>query len=152
MSNITETTLKNNRPAFYGNCPVCKTKMFRIGSLADAKKKADDTAAKQGYGKMNEEKKKAFVRRMKKGKKDAAKGKSKSKGGGNKKGKTKFLDKFGNWHEKWDTDKKRLQKIYSNWLKNKGTYHDGSKRNFIHLAELEGFSPYTAKKFWNAKH
>jgi len=46
MSNITETTLKNNRPAFYGNCPVCKTKMFRIGSLADAKKKADDTAAK----------------------------------------------------------------------------------------------------------
>jgi hypothetical protein len=45
MSNITETTLKNNRPAFYGNCPVCKTKMFRIGSLADAKKKADDTAA-----------------------------------------------------------------------------------------------------------
>ena len=39
MSNITETTLKNNRPAFYGNCPVCKTKMFRIGSLEDAKKK-----------------------------------------------------------------------------------------------------------------
>ena len=77
MSNITETTLKNNRPAFYGNCPVCKTKMFRIGSLADAKKKADDTAAKQVYGKMNEEEKKAFVRRMKKGKKDAAKGKKK---------------------------------------------------------------------------
>ena len=39
MSNITETTLKNNRPAFYGNCPVCKTKMFRIGSLEGAKKK-----------------------------------------------------------------------------------------------------------------
>jgi len=39
MNNITETTLKNNRPAFYGNCPVCKTKMFRIGDLAAAKKK-----------------------------------------------------------------------------------------------------------------
>jgi len=51
MSNITETTLKNNRPAFYGNCPVCKTKMFRIGSLTDAKKKADDTAYQKEYGK-----------------------------------------------------------------------------------------------------
>jgi len=39
MQNITETKLKNDRPAFYGNCPVCKTKMFRIGNLADAKKK-----------------------------------------------------------------------------------------------------------------
>ena len=65
--------------------------MFRIGSLADAKKKADDTAAKQVYGKMNEEEKKAFVRRMKKGKKDAAKGKSKSKGGGKS---NKYWDKI----------------------------------------------------------
>jgi hypothetical protein len=39
MQNITETKLKNDRPAFYGNCGVCKTKMFRIGDLAQAKKK-----------------------------------------------------------------------------------------------------------------
>ena len=39
MKNVTETKLKNDRPAFYGNCPVCKTKMFRIGALKDAKKK-----------------------------------------------------------------------------------------------------------------
>ena len=39
MNNITETKLKNGRPAFYGNCPLCKTKMFRIGDLAAAKKK-----------------------------------------------------------------------------------------------------------------
>ena len=39
MTNITETKLKNDRPDFYGNCPVCKTKMFRIGDLSAAKKK-----------------------------------------------------------------------------------------------------------------
>ena len=48
MQNITETTLKNNRPAFYGNCGVCKTKMFRIGDLKDAKKKEC-----MNYGKKN---------------------------------------------------------------------------------------------------
>ena len=32
MQNITETKLKNDRPA-------CKTKMFRMGSLENAKKK-----------------------------------------------------------------------------------------------------------------
>ena len=39
MDKITETELKNGRPAFYGFCPDCKTKMFRIGDLAAAKKK-----------------------------------------------------------------------------------------------------------------
>ena len=39
MEKITETKLKNGRPAFYGFCPDCKTKMFRIGDLAAAKKK-----------------------------------------------------------------------------------------------------------------
>ena len=48
MQNITETKLKNNRPAFYGNCGVCKTKMFRIGDLAQAKKKEW-----MNYGKKN---------------------------------------------------------------------------------------------------
>lgn len=27
-------TMKNGRPATQGNCPVCKTKMFRIGKAA----------------------------------------------------------------------------------------------------------------------
>jgi Zn finger protein HypA/HybF involved in hydrogenase expression len=39
MDKIIETELKNGRPAFYGFCPDCKTKMFRIGDLAAAKKK-----------------------------------------------------------------------------------------------------------------
>ena len=87
MSNITETTLKNNRPAFYGNCPVCKTKMFRIGSLADAKKKADDTAAPQRYGKMKRDKSGRFV-------------KSKSKGGGKSTRKPKKKTSARNYRKK----------------------------------------------------
>ena len=39
MQKIQETTLKNGRPAFFGFCPDCETKMFRIGDLAAAKKK-----------------------------------------------------------------------------------------------------------------
>jgi len=31
MSNPQRTTLKNGRPATQGTCPVCRTKMFRIG-------------------------------------------------------------------------------------------------------------------------
>ena len=29
MEKITETKLKNGRPAFYGFCPDCKTKIIR---------------------------------------------------------------------------------------------------------------------------
>ena len=39
MQKIQETTLKNGRPAFFGFCPDCETKMFRIGDLSAAKKK-----------------------------------------------------------------------------------------------------------------
>jgi hypothetical protein len=39
MQKIQETTLKNGRPAFFGFCPECETKMFRIGDLSAAKKK-----------------------------------------------------------------------------------------------------------------
>ena len=39
MDKIEETKLKNGRPAFFGFCPDCKTKMFRIGDLEAAKKK-----------------------------------------------------------------------------------------------------------------
>lgn len=31
MNNPQRTTLKNGRPATQGVCPVCRTKMFRIG-------------------------------------------------------------------------------------------------------------------------
>ena len=39
MQKIQETILKNGRPAFFGFCPDCETKMFRIGDLSAAKKK-----------------------------------------------------------------------------------------------------------------
>ena len=52
MEKITETELKNGRPAFYGFCPDCKTKMFRIGDLAAAKKKRPDGGWLNGYGKI----------------------------------------------------------------------------------------------------
>ena len=53
MEKITETELKNGRPAFYGFCPDCKTKMFRIGDLAAAKKKRTDGGWLNGYGKIS---------------------------------------------------------------------------------------------------
>ncbi len=31
ISNATEVTLKNGRPATQGTCPVCSTTVFRIG-------------------------------------------------------------------------------------------------------------------------
>lgn len=31
IQNPTEVTLKNGRPATQGTCPVCKTRVFRIG-------------------------------------------------------------------------------------------------------------------------
>ena len=31
ISNAQEVTLKNGRPATQGTCPVCNTKVFRIG-------------------------------------------------------------------------------------------------------------------------
>ncbi|MFH1382038.1 MAG: DUF5679 domain-containing protein [Chloroflexota bacterium] len=31
MTNTRNITMKNGRPAVQGVCPVCKTKMFRIG-------------------------------------------------------------------------------------------------------------------------
>ena len=31
ISNAKQITLKNGRPATQGTCPVCGTKMFRIG-------------------------------------------------------------------------------------------------------------------------
>jgi hypothetical protein len=32
MSNATQITMKNGRPATEGKCPVCGTKMFKIGA------------------------------------------------------------------------------------------------------------------------
>jgi hypothetical protein len=34
ITNETKVTLKNGRPAVQGTCPVCGTKVFRIGSGA----------------------------------------------------------------------------------------------------------------------
>ncbi len=34
MSNPQAITMKNGRPATQGVCPVCNTKMFRIGKAA----------------------------------------------------------------------------------------------------------------------
>ena len=34
MSNPQAITMKNGRPATRGACPVCNTKMFRIGKTA----------------------------------------------------------------------------------------------------------------------
>ncbi|HXG07643.1 MAG TPA: DUF5679 domain-containing protein [Nitrososphaera sp.] len=31
MRNVQQVTLKNGRPATQGSCPVCGTKMYRIG-------------------------------------------------------------------------------------------------------------------------
>lgn len=33
ISNPTETTLKNGRPAVRGTCPICRTRVFRIGKM-----------------------------------------------------------------------------------------------------------------------
>ena len=52
MDKIEETKLKNGRPAFFGFCPDCKTKMFRIGDLEAAKKRTDGGWLK-GYGKIS---------------------------------------------------------------------------------------------------
>jgi hypothetical protein len=38
MKNPTQVTMKNGRPATQGTCPVCGTKMFKIGSGAAAKR------------------------------------------------------------------------------------------------------------------
>ena len=38
MRNPTQVTMKNGRPATQGTCPVCGTKMFKIGSGAAAKR------------------------------------------------------------------------------------------------------------------
>ena len=34
MSNPQAITMKNGRPATQGTCPICSTKMFRIGKAA----------------------------------------------------------------------------------------------------------------------
>ncbi len=34
IQNATQVTLKNGRPATQGTCPVCGTKIFRIGRAA----------------------------------------------------------------------------------------------------------------------
>ena len=34
MQNPTQTQMKNGRPATTGTCPVCGTKMYRIGAAA----------------------------------------------------------------------------------------------------------------------
>lgn len=31
IANAAQVTLKNGRPATSGTCPICKTKVFRIG-------------------------------------------------------------------------------------------------------------------------
>ena len=31
MQNAEQVTMKNGKPATKGNCPVCQTKMYRIG-------------------------------------------------------------------------------------------------------------------------
>jgi hypothetical protein len=32
MSNPAQVTMKNGKPATQGTCPVCRTKMFKIGA------------------------------------------------------------------------------------------------------------------------
>jgi hypothetical protein len=34
MKDATQVTMKNGRPATQGTCPVCGTKMFKIGAAA----------------------------------------------------------------------------------------------------------------------
>ena len=34
MNNPKQITLKNGRPATQGTCPVCGTRMFKIGAMA----------------------------------------------------------------------------------------------------------------------
>ena len=92
---------------------------------------------------------KKFARMSKAGKFKKSKTKTTSK---YQEGETKFLDAKGNWRSKYSKGKVRIEKIYSNWLKNKGTLHDGSRINWIHLAGLEGFSTTTAGKFWSQKN
>ena len=33
MESAKEITMKNGRPAISGSCPICKTKMFKIGKM-----------------------------------------------------------------------------------------------------------------------
>ena len=98
MNNNKETKLKNGSPAFYGNCPLCKTKMFVIGDLAAAKKKerTADGWTITGLKELNAKEKKAFVARMKKGKKDA------KKNGGGKKIKDKAR-RIKRSEQKWES-------------------------------------------------
>ena len=63
-----------------------------------------------------------------------------------KKQKTLPIDQNKNWD-----GTKTLKEIWGRWLKNKGIYHDGTKKNWVHLSHLEGFSPNIANKFWLKK-
>lgn len=35
MQNAQEVTMKNGKPAMTGTCPVCSTKMYKIGAKKD---------------------------------------------------------------------------------------------------------------------
>ena len=59
---------------------------------------------------MNDKEKKAFVARMKKGKKDAAKGKKKSKGGGKKKDMVSGVDYYKSFSDTFGIKKKSKKK------------------------------------------
>ena len=50
MKDAHQVTMKNGRPATEGTCPVCGTKIFRIGggASADAGAGADASAASKG--------------------------------------------------------------------------------------------------------
>jgi len=50
-------------------------------------------------------------------------------------------------NKNWDGTK-TLKEIWARWLKGKGIHHDGTKKNWVHLSHLEGFSPNIANKFW----
>ena len=60
----------------------------------------------------------------------------------------KWLDDKGNWHDEWSGDKDRLKEIWARWNAVTGQDHDYDKRSWVDLAQLEGYSPYTANKFW----
>ena len=81
---------------------------------------------------MSEEEKKAFVRRMKKGKQDAAKGKSKTKGGGKRRKKSnplKISKKAMRW-AKEDRIKRKLGDLKKAYAVNGKTRWQIAKKKF----------------------
>jgi hypothetical protein len=82
---------------------------------------------------MNEQEKKAFVARMKKGKREAAKGKSKSKGGGKKR-------------KEYDTSKKITRQLTAeNLYHNNHCRYCDVKKGSKHFPSWHGFQDFTGQ-------